>query len=143
MRNTRQRDTPAELALRSALHRRGLRFYVDRPMLQNLRRRADVVFPRARVAVYVDGCFWHSCPIHATSPKANADWWRNKLEANRRRDHDTDIRLREAGWTVLRVWEHEDPDDAADRVAARLVELLPAGETRANSPIVWRPDRHD
>lgn len=117
MRNTRRRDTAAELALRSELHRRGFRFYVDRPPLRGLRRRADVVFPRRRVAVYVDGCFWHSCPVHATSPKANADWWRDKLEANRVRDRDTDRRLNEAGWSVVRVWEHEDALAAADRVA--------------------------
>jgi DNA mismatch endonuclease (patch repair protein) len=133
MRNTRQRDTPAELALRSALHRRGLRFYVDRPLLQGLRGRADVVFPGARVAVYVDGCFWHSCPEHATSPKANAAWWREKLEANRRRDRDTDLRLREAGWTVLRVWEHEDADVAADRVAATLTNRGHPSRARSSS----------
>jgi DNA mismatch endonuclease (patch repair protein) len=117
MRSTRQRDTAAEVALRSALHRRGLRFFVDRPPLRGLRRRADVVFPRARVAVYVDGCFWHSCPIHATAPKANADWWREKLRANQDRDRDMDRRLRDGGWTVVRVWEHEDSEDAAQRVA--------------------------
>jgi DNA mismatch endonuclease (patch repair protein) len=118
MRNTPQRDTPSELALRSALHRRGLRFYVDRAPIAGRRRRADVVFPRARVAVYVDGCFWHSCPEHGTSPRANATWWRAKLERNRQRDRDTDRSLREAGWIVVRVWEHEDVDDAAERVAA-------------------------
>lgn len=120
MKNTRQRDTPAELALRSALHRRGLRFYVDRPPTPGTRGRADIVFPRARVAVYVDGCFWHGCPIHGTSPKANAAWWREKIDGNRRRDRDTDRRLEEAGWTVVRVWEHESPDDASNRVVDAL-----------------------
>lgn len=118
MRKTRQRDTASELALRSALHRRGLRFYVDRSPIMGTRGRADVVFPRARVAVYVDGCFWHSCPEHGTSPKANAEWWREKLERNQQRDRNTDQNLREAGWTALRVWEHEDAEEAAERIAA-------------------------
>ena len=82
------------------------------------RGRADVVFTRARVAVYVDGCFWHKCPIHATAPKSNSEWWREKLEANVRRDRDIDRRLVEAGWSVVRIWEHEDPKAAADRVEA-------------------------
>jgi DNA mismatch endonuclease (patch repair protein) len=85
--------------------------------LTGLRRRADLVFPRARVAVYIDGCFWHSCPQHATSPKNNAAWWTAKLEANKTRDADTDRRLEEAGWAVVRIWEHEDPAAAARRVA--------------------------
>ncbi len=81
-----------------------------------MRRRADLVFPRRRVAVYVDGCFWHSCPQHATFPKNNAEWWAAKLAANVQRDRDTDARLQAAGWTVVRVWEHEDPVVAATRV---------------------------
>jgi len=76
-----------------------------------------VVFTRARVAVFVDGCFWHSCPLHATSPKANAAWWRTKLDTTVQRDRDTDASLVEAGWLVVRVWEHEPPTEAADRVA--------------------------
>jgi DNA mismatch endonuclease (patch repair protein) len=88
--------------------RRGLRYRVDVPLLPSLRRRADLVFPRARVAVFVDGCFWHGCPLHATAPKNNAAWWRNKLDRNVARDRDTDRRLIEAGWTVLRFWEHDD-----------------------------------
>ena len=81
------------------------------------RRRADLVFTRAKVAVYLDGCFWHRCPTHATIPKANRDWWVAKLENNVRRDRDTDHRLAEAGWTAVRVWEHEPIDVAAARVA--------------------------
>jgi DNA mismatch endonuclease, patch repair protein len=118
MQATRQRDTPPERALRSELHRRGMRYNVQRAPLPQLRRRADIVFPRARVAVYVDGCFWHACPVHGTWPKANAAWWRAKIESNRLRDRDTDWRLKEAGWTVVRVWEHEEPEAAADRVQA-------------------------
>lgn len=75
-----------------------------------------MVFPKARVAVYIDGCFWHSCPEHATTPKANREWWVEKLEGNVRRDRDTDERLEAAGWTVVRIWEHEDSERAADRV---------------------------
>jgi DNA mismatch endonuclease, patch repair protein len=120
MRAARQRDTSPELAVRSELHRRGLRFYVDRAPLPALRRRADIVFPRRRVAVYVDGCFWHGCPDHGTWPKANADWWRSKIEANRTRDRDTDRRLEEAGWTAVHAWEHETVAAIADRVVFAL-----------------------
>lgn len=116
MRAQRRRDTAPELALRSALHRRGLRFRVQRRVLPDVRRTADIVFGPARVVVEVRGCFWHGCPIHATSAKANADWWREKIDRNRARDADTDTRLRAAGWEVVVVWEHENPVDAADRV---------------------------
>jgi len=116
----RQRDTGAEIALRRALHAAGLRYRVDRTVLSGTRRRADLVFSSDRVAVFVDGCFWHGCPIHATQPKANGLWWRDKLETNRRRDRDTDRRLTEAGWHVIRVWEHE----AAAEAAARIVWTL-------------------
>jgi DNA mismatch endonuclease (patch repair protein) len=117
MQSARQRDTEPELELRSALHRRGLRFFVDRAPLPTVRRRADVVFPRLRVAVYVDGCFWHGCPLHGTWPKANADWWREKIERNRERDRDTNERLTEAGWTVIRIWEHESINEVSNRIA--------------------------
>jgi DNA mismatch endonuclease, patch repair protein len=116
MTSQRQRDTKGELELRSLLHRRGLRFRVH-ALLPGSRRRSDIVFARARVAVFVDGCFWHGCPEHGTWPKQNADWWREKIEANQRRDRDTNARLRAAGWTVIRVWEHEDPTQAADQIA--------------------------
>jgi DNA mismatch endonuclease (patch repair protein) len=82
-----------------------------------VRREADVVFPKARVAVFVDGCFWHGCPDHASWPKANAPWWRAKIEANRRRDADTDARLSRAGWKVVRVWTHDDPQAKAAEIA--------------------------
>jgi DNA mismatch endonuclease (patch repair protein) len=111
------RDTEPERKLRSALHKRGLRFRVHVRPLPGVRREADVVFPKARVAVFVDGCFWHGCPDHASWPKANADWWREKIEANRRRDADTDERLREAGWTAVRMWTHEDPAVKASEIA--------------------------
>ncbi len=115
MTSQRQRDTKGEMELRSLLHRRGLRFRVH-ALLPGLRRRSDIVFTRARVVVFVDGCFWHGCPEHGTWPKQNADWWREKIEANQRRDRDTDARLRAVGWTVIRVWEHDDPIRAAEHI---------------------------
>ncbi len=93
-----------------------MRYRVDVAPLPGLRRRADVVFTRARLAVFVDGCFWHRCPQHGTSPRNNADWWRDKLDRNVQRDRDTDRALHEAGWQVLRVWEHEPTAIAADKV---------------------------
>lgn len=116
----RHRDTSPELALRRALHARGLRFFVDRAPLPGIRRRADILFPRRRVAIYVDGCFWHGCPLHGSQPKANADYWGPKLARNRVRDRETDASLREAGWLVIRVWEHEPADEAADRIATAI-----------------------
>ncbi|MTV24063.1 very short patch repair endonuclease [Nitriliruptoraceae bacterium ZYF776] len=117
----RRTGTGPELTLRRELHGRGWRYRADHPPLPDLRRRrADIVFTRLRVAIFVDGCFWHACPQHATAPKANADWWRAKLETNVARDRDTDARLEEAGWTVVRVWEHEPPPEAADRIEAVL-----------------------
>jgi len=119
-----RRDTTPELAIRSELHRRGLRFRVDRAPVPGLRSRADIVFGPARVAVYVDGCFWHSCPDHATRPKANAEWWEQKLNRNQERDRETNRVLAEHGWTVVRMWEHEDPVKAADRVQATIRAIL-------------------
>src|SRR5688500_9467397 len=112
MQSTRRRDTAAEMGVRRALHARGLRYRVDFVVLPGIRRRADIVFPRAKVAVYVDGCFWHCCPMHRTFPKANASWWADKLAATQRRDADTDCRLLNAGWHVERVWEHESAEEA-------------------------------
>jgi DNA mismatch endonuclease, patch repair protein len=112
MQRQRRRDTRPELAVRRAVFARGLRYRVDVAPLRG-RRRADLVFPRAKVAVYIDGCFWHGCPQHATEPKANRDWWREKLARNRKRDADTDARLLEEGWLPLRIWEHEDSEAAA------------------------------
>jgi DNA mismatch endonuclease (patch repair protein) len=122
MQRQRRRDTGPEIALRSLLHREGFRFRVDYP-LPGLRRRADVAFPRRRLAVFVDGCFWHGCPEHGTWPKANAAWWRAKITANQERDRDTDRCLREAGWEVVRVWAHEPPAQVATQVASRLAAI--------------------
>jgi DNA mismatch endonuclease (patch repair protein) len=118
MRAQRERDTGIEREIRSRLHARGLRFRVHRRLLKGSRREVDVVFPGAKVAVFVDGCFWHGCPEHGTWPRNNAEFWRRKIEGNVERDRDTDARLEADGWTVVRVWEHEAPADAAARIAA-------------------------
>lgn len=112
-----RRDTKPEMDLRRALWRKGLRYRLDRPPIKGMRRRAVIVFGPSKVAVYVDGCFWHSCPEHATVPKNNRDWWIDKLEANVRRDRDTDRQLEEAGWLAIRVWEHEAVEEAAAAIA--------------------------
>lgn len=117
MKSQRRRDTKAELSLRSELWRRGLRYRVDVKVVGR-RRRVDIAFTRAKVAVFVDGCFWHRCPEHGSLPKANRAWWTEKLEANERRDRDADTELVAAGWLVIRVWEHEDPIEAADCIEA-------------------------
>ena len=107
MKAVRRRDTACELELRSEVHQRGLRYRVDWP-LPGTRRRADMAFPKARVAVFVDGCFWHGCPNHKTVPRSNRKWWQAKLRANMARDLDTNRKLIRQGWKVLRFWEHED-----------------------------------
>ena len=116
MQRTGRRDTAAERAVRTELHRRGLRYFVDLSVIAGVRRRVDIVFPRRRLAVFVDGCFWHSCPIHCTVPKTNRDWWVAKLAANEARDRASDAQLQQAGWTVLRFWEHQDSVAVADVV---------------------------
>ncbi len=90
---------------------------MDRAVIPGSRVRPDVVFPRLRIAVFVDGCFWHCCPTHGTVPKRNADWWVEKLERNRLRDRRVDDDLEAAGWIVVRVWEHEPSEQAAARIA--------------------------
>lgn len=115
MKSQRRRDTEPEIRLRSELWRRGLRFRVDHKVV-GPRRRVDIAFTRAMVAVFVDGCFWHQCPEHGTMPRANHDWWVEKFAANKSRDVATDQELRASGWEVIRVWEHEDPSIAADAI---------------------------
>ena len=116
MSRLRRRDTLPELTLRRELHRRGLRYRLQQKVPGNNRRTIDVALTRARVAVYVDGCFWHGCPEHRHEPKQNSTWWEWKLANNRQRDADTDAELLRAGWVVVRVWEHETAQAAADRV---------------------------
>ena len=127
-RMSRQRTTGTapELALRRELHRRGRRYRVDYPLPGMTRRRADIAFIRAKVAVFVDGCFWHGCPVHGTMPRSNAAWWAAKLARNAERDRETDERLRAASWTVVRIWEHEDPGAAVELVERALTETASA-----------------
>lgn len=115
MSRQRTAGTQPELAIRSELHRRGLRYRVND---RGLPGRPDIVFTRARIAVQVDGCFWHGCPEHGSVPKSNTEWWRTKLEANRDRDVRNDATLSADGWLVIRVWEHEDPSAVADTIEA-------------------------
>lgn len=129
MQGNKARDTRPELAVRRLLHARGLRYRVHARPLAELRRTADVLFGRQRVAVFIDGCYWHGCPEHYTAPKENADFWRGKVERNRERDRETDQALGDAGWTVLRFWSHESPHAIAGEI-----ELVVHERSRAAHP---------
>ncbi len=136
MAKVRQKGTGAEVALRRELFRNGLRYRVDFKVLDKPRRVADIAFPGLKIAVFVDGCFWHGCPEHATWPKQNADFWRQKIEMNRLRDADTNARLHSTGWTVLRFWEHESPTVAAHT----LMHLVTSAKENRREP---RSDQHE
>ncbi len=123
MHGNRARDTKPELLVRSALHASGLRFRVDYRPSTTSRSRGDVVFTRLRLVVFVDGCFWHSCPAHATTPSSNVDYWGPKLARNRERDAEATALLQSEGWTVLRFWEHEAPEAVASVVTRRARRL--------------------
>ncbi|WP_435590827.1 very short patch repair endonuclease [Nocardia sp. bgisy118] len=123
MRANRRRDTAPELALRRRLYSRGLRYRVDVRPLAQLGRTADIVFAADRVAVFVDGCFWHGCPLHHRPATKNSAFWVQKIQSNQSRDRDTSSKLIDAGWTVIRVWEHEDPTDAAARIEGTIRRL--------------------
>ncbi|MEU2068658.1 very short patch repair endonuclease [Streptomyces anulatus] len=116
------RDTKPEVAVRKLLHAAGYRFRVNARVPDMPRRTIDIAFTRAKVAVMIDGCFWHGCPVHATQPKSNAQWWREKLDRNMARDRETTEHLAAAGWTVLRFWEHATPEGVAKLVAAAVDE---------------------
>lgn len=123
MAKVRQKGTDAEMALRQEMYRIGLRYRVNYEVLRTPRRVADIAFPGRKIAIFVDGCFWHGCPEHATWPKRNAEFWQQKIAANRKRDADTNERLCAVGWTVLRFWSHESPTEAA-RAVARAVATV-------------------
>lgn len=123
MKGNRGRDTSPEVRLRAALHARGLRYRVSVRPLPELRRTADIVFPKARLAVFVDGCFWHGCPEHHRPAKTNSEFWGTKIVDNKRRDAETNQTLAERGWTVIRCWEHEDPGTVVDQVVTALDRL--------------------
>lgn len=115
-----RKDTKAEIQLRQALHSRGRRYRVSFPVPSLRRRTIDIAFTRLRVAVFIDGCFWHGCPVHYVPPKSNATWWEQKILGNRVRDRDTTDQLKQLGWTVIRLWEHESVDDMVRKVEEAL-----------------------
>lgn len=129
MQSNKGRDTKPELAIRRLLHARGLRYRVSYRPLPGVRRTADIVFTRLKVAVFVDGCFWHGCEEHHTVAATNAAYWAEKVRRNRERDRETDQLLRDAGWLPVRFWEHQDPLNAADQIS-ELVESSGARSTR-------------
>jgi DNA mismatch endonuclease (patch repair protein) len=136
----RRSGTRVELELRRALHTLGLRYRLHQRLLPGSTRTVDIVFPSARIAVDVRGCFWHACPEHGTSPRANAKWWSSKLARNRRRDAETVRLLQELGWSVVVVWEHDDPRGAAGKIA----EMVRRSNTLAEPATVedrtrWEP----
>ena len=120
MQGNRGTGTRPEIALRSALHRRGLRFRVGIRPVTAIPVRADVVFTKQRVAVFVDGCFWHACPTHFNPPRTNPQYWSAKIARNLERDRAVDAALTAAGWRVVHVWEHEPAAEAAQRLAVHL-----------------------
>ncbi|MFE8006354.1 very short patch repair endonuclease [Streptomyces sp. NPDC057418] len=113
MQAIRSRDTKPEQLIRRLVHANGLRYRVAAQPLPGLRRTADLVFRPAKVAVFIDGCYWHGCPEHYVPPKTNSGYWSDKVARNMARDRDTDQRLTQAGWLVLRFWEHQDSDACA------------------------------
>lgn len=120
MSRVKKRDNGPELAVRRALHSRGLRYRVAWPVPGQKRRTIDIAFTRKRVAVFIDGCFWHGCPIHGTSPKANSAWWAAKIATNRARDANVTAQLEAMGWTVMRLWEHQDPATVAADISSEV-----------------------
>lgn len=121
MQSNSQRDTNPELKVRRLLHRRGLRYRVDVRPVPGLPRRADIVFTRRKVAVFIDGCFWHGCPEHGTrSFGTNPEFWKQKIERNAARDLNTTAQLEANGWQVLRYWEHVDPEKVASQIDAEV-----------------------
>ena len=114
------RDTAPEVAVRRLLHRSGLRYRVNVRVPDMPRRTVDIVFGRQKLAVFMDGCFWHGCPEHATSPKSNAEWWRTKLDRNMVRDRETTQHMVDLGWRVMRFWEHEAPETVALEITKAL-----------------------
>jgi DNA mismatch endonuclease (patch repair protein) len=118
MQGNRSVDTRHEVALRSELHRRGLRFRKHVALVPGVRFRPDVVFPRQRIVVECLGCFWHRCPVDSVTPRTNSRYWRAKLEGNVLRDERNAKAVADAGWQLIVVWEHEDLVAAADRIEA-------------------------
>lgn len=124
------RDTAPEVAVRKLLHASGYRYRLNERVPHMSRRTIDIAFTRVKVAVLLDGCFWHGCPEHATQPKSNAEWWRQKLDRNMARDAETTTHLVSEGWTVLRFWEHEAPGGVAEQVARAVDRKRSARQSR-------------
>lgn len=123
MSRQRSKDTTPEVEVRRRLHAQGVRFRIDVKVENDLRTRADLAWRRVKLAVFLDGCFWHGCPEHGTRPVANSDWWATKLDKNAERDRRTDAILIERGWVVRRYWEHEAPEEVCDDIVGVLAAL--------------------
>lgn len=123
MRSNRATGSRPELAFRQILHARGFRYRVNARPVEDVRRTADILFRKQKLAVFIDGCFWHRCPEHGSQPKSNSHYWTPKLEKNVQRDEDTNNRLMQAGWSVLRFWEHEDPEFVSEQIASTWLDL--------------------
>ena len=130
MKSNRGKDTKLEIRVRKALHARGLRYRLQSKVPGSNRRTIDIAFPRQKVAVFIDGCFWHGCPIHHTVARTNAAFWATKVARNRERDRDTNRMLVEADWITARFWEHQPTEEIVDRI----VELVrPGSQTMAGN----------
>ncbi|WP_196771303.1 very short patch repair endonuclease [Mycobacterium intracellulare] len=134
MQSNRSRDTQPEIRVRQLLHASGLRYRVAAKPLRQCRFTADLVFRRARVAVFIDGCFWHGCPLHHRLPTTNRSYWQSKIEINRERDERVDALLHEASWSVLRFWEHEHPETVAHKIRTTLASY---GRTSPSDHTFW------
>ena len=133
MQANRSRDTAPELAVRRLLHARGMRYRVASQPEQSIRRKADIVFTKSRIAIFIDGCFLHGCPEHGTREfRYNVTYWQTKIAANIDRDADTNARLQDAGWTVARFWEHESPERVADEIERILSDAASPGIEHAD-----------
>lgn len=138
MQGNRSRDTKPELAVRRILHAKGLRYRVSHRPVPGLKRTADVVFTRLKVAVFIDGCFWHGCPTHYRAPRSNTPYWEAKLQRNQSRDAEISENLRAAGWTELRFWSHEDPLEIAERVHQAICEAQQRLAKEKPEPVQYR-----
>ncbi len=117
-----RRNNPFERAVRSDLFSRGLRFRVEYPIPGMPRRSCDIAFPGSKIAIFLDGCFWHGCPEHGTRPKSNSAFWRNKIDRNAERDVETSQFLREKGWLVLRYWGHQPRQEIVGDIVSNFLQ---------------------
>jgi DNA mismatch endonuclease (patch repair protein) len=132
MQTQKQRDTGCELAIRQHLFRLGIRYRIDCRPVPDIPRKADIVIRRAKVALFIDGCFWHKCPQHWKPPKRHAAWWTDKVETTARRDRETSKMLQQSGWLVIRAWEHESAELVASRVVQAVQERDPFAAARCS-----------